>query len=67
MERATTCREVPAIPYLAWHADAQTRHRKGERQQQCKACGLWFWEHEIKVHRSTQQEASDGTTRRENR
>ena len=56
MTETMKCVEVPAVPYLAWHADAQVRHRRGERQKQCKFCGLWFWEHEMKLHRPVPNE-----------
>jgi hypothetical protein len=34
----------PDLPYLAWHDDAETRHKRGEKQIQCPACCLFVWE-----------------------
>ena len=31
---------------MEWHADADRRHRRGERQRQCPVCRLWLWAHE---------------------
>ena len=33
-------------PFLHAHADAEERMKRGEKQRQCKKCGLWHWPHE---------------------
>lgn len=32
------------LDYLASHLDANKRHAKGQKQQQCPTCGYWLWE-----------------------
>ena len=41
----TACDEHEMGPtgYLAWHADAEIRSKRGERQVVCDECGLWSW------------------------
>ncbi len=31
------------LGYLEWHADAERRTKRGERQQRCPKCGLYYW------------------------
>ncbi len=38
----------PRLGYLAWHRDAGRRHKRGERQRLCPACGLWTWPEYLK-------------------
>jgi len=40
------CQE-PTLPYIAAHADAQRRMRKGQRQVYCKTCKRWKWPDEL--------------------
>jgi len=42
---AEPCRDCARqnLPYLSWHADAERRTKRGERQKKCKACGLYYW------------------------
>ena len=35
------------VGYLAWHADAERRTDRGERQFLCGMCKLWRWKHEL--------------------
>jgi hypothetical protein len=39
--------EEPDLGYMQWHADAERRHRAGERQLWCGMCGKWIWEAHI--------------------
>jgi len=32
------------LPYLTACADAETRLKRGEQQQQCTKCGKWIWQ-----------------------
>lgn len=34
---------VCEVDYVAWHAEAGRRHRRGERQRQCPRCWRWVW------------------------
>ena len=34
---------VCVTSYSAWMEDADRRHRRGERQLYCGACGKWRW------------------------
>lgn len=36
-----TCNWKPGTNYLASHADAERRSKRGERQCKCKVCGRW--------------------------
>lgn len=41
-------RQRQHLPYLSWHADAERRHKRGERQLYCGECvtpelGGWVW------------------------
>lgn len=36
--------EPPELGYLDWHADAEERHKRGERQLRCHNCGKCIWE-----------------------
>ena len=40
-----TCahRPEPELGYVAWHLDAQERHKRGERQRKCENCGKFIW------------------------
>lgn len=40
--RPCGCKE-DALGYLAWHRDAERRHRAGQRQVYCTACRKWRW------------------------
>lgn len=40
------CQE-PDLGYIQWHADADRRHKAGERQLWCGACGKWVWEEHV--------------------
>ena len=31
------------LGYLQWHADAERRAAKGQKQRQCPDCLHWFW------------------------
>lgn len=31
------------LGYLAWHADAERRTKRGERQKRCPTCHLYYW------------------------
>ena len=42
---------VCEIEYCRWHEDAARRHRRGERQVQCRTCGRWYWADEFKQHK----------------
>jgi hypothetical protein len=35
------------MPYMAAHADAHKRMKKGERQVYCTTCQRWKWQHEL--------------------
>lgn len=35
--------------YLAWHDEAERRHRAGNKQSRCPKCGYWLWDDEIGV------------------
>ncbi len=41
---------MPRLPYLSWHADAERRYRRGERQGYCLTCRLWRWPDECEQH-----------------
>lgn len=32
-----------SIQYIAYHEDADRRHKAGQRQIQCRDCNLWIW------------------------
>lgn len=38
----TPCKDH-GLPYLAFHADAEERNRRGERQVWCSLCRRWTW------------------------
>lgn len=42
-----TCPETPAdyvpLDYLAWHAMAEARTKRGERQKLCRHCERYAW------------------------
>ena len=48
-ERAATCIEIKP-----------QRFKRGERQRQCSACRLWFWEDEWATHKQLDRLASEG-------
>lgn len=31
------------LGYLHWHGEADRAHKRGERQVQCRECGLWIF------------------------
>ncbi len=31
------------LGYREWHADAERRHKRGEKQSYCGVCGKWVW------------------------
>lgn len=35
------------LPYLAAHADAKRRMRRGQKQRKCPVCRKWIWENEF--------------------
>lgn len=37
-----------ALGYIAWHRDADQRHKKGQKQKQCPVCKLWCWPDELR-------------------
>jgi hypothetical protein len=37
-------RENRAMGYVQWHADAEERHKAGEKQKKCRECGYYIWE-----------------------
>lgn len=39
---------VSTLPYLAFHEDADRRHKRGEKQRKCPVCLKWFWESEYR-------------------
>lgn len=40
----TECRnDYEREGYLAWHADADRRAKRGEKQRQCPDCKRWYW------------------------
>lgn len=32
-----------ALPYIAYHLDADRRTKRGQRQRYCKTCERWRW------------------------
>jgi len=32
-----------SIDYIAWHMEAEIRHKRGERQLFCTVCERWHW------------------------
>ena len=36
------------LGYVAWHAESEKLHRKGQRQIRCGECLRYFWPHEYK-------------------
>ena len=41
----TDCRhrKPPRLPYIAAHADARKRMKRGQGQQYCPHCRRWIW------------------------
>jgi hypothetical protein len=37
------CAKRPKLSYLAAHADAEQRMKRGEKQVQCPVCKHWNW------------------------
>ncbi len=37
------CPPQPKLGYLAWHADAERRAKRGEKQKRCPTCRLLYW------------------------
>lgn len=35
------------LPYLQFHADAERRHKRGERQVWCRKCRIWVWPDQV--------------------
>ena len=35
--------EIPEKGYIQYHAEAEARHKRGEKQFCCPVCGLWLW------------------------
>lgn len=31
------------LPYLAYHEDAEKRHKRGQKQRLCSTCERWRW------------------------
>jgi hypothetical protein len=36
-------RPEPKLGYREWHADADRRIKRGQKQRRCPACKLWVW------------------------
>jgi hypothetical protein len=39
--------KAPKLPYLAWHAYAEERYKKGDKQTRCSICGRWYFKDEL--------------------
>ncbi len=37
------------VAYTAWHADAERRANKGEKQRRCRTCKYYLWPDEFGV------------------
>jgi ribosomal protein S27AE len=44
---------VGKLGYIAWHTEADRRHKLGQRQKRCPGCGLYVfmqWRREVRWH-----------------
>lgn len=48
MKRARCRHVISTLPYLAFHADADRRMKRGEKQRKCPVCQKWIWETEYR-------------------
>ena len=37
----------PELTYIAWHAYAEERYKKGDKQTQCSICGRFYFKDEL--------------------
>jgi hypothetical protein len=44
---ACGCKDDDHLGYCAWHADAERRHKAGQKQVWCSICGKWRWPNQV--------------------